>query len=266
MGNSSSRNRDRASGARREQRSGNRNSSAIRSSSQPPIVQTGEPKPLIPQKDIVWTHTNKITLEELTSMRDQFWDTQPSYSGRMEIWQTLKACCEAISTLETAQAIIDASNIICPSGNLVDGCYDEFGNHYVIPQFCISEPTNLAKDRSGLEERKREETLVHSTAALTILNPTAKKGVDDNDSNNLITGCVPITARLSTGKDLKITVDPDNNILSIRKQLLDNSEFKDNKKVNLKLIHFGRILDDNIKIKNTKIAAGSVIQIMVQEK
>ncbi|KAJ3224025.1 Ubiquitin domain-containing protein 2 [Clydaea vesicula] len=247
MGNSSSRNRDRASGARREQRSGNRNSSAIRSSSQPPIVQTGEPKPLIPQKDIVWTHTNKITLEELTSMRQ-------------------KACCEAISTLETAQAIIDASNIICPSGNLVDGCYDEFGNHYVIPQFCISEPTNLAKHRSGLEERKREETLVHSTAALTMLNPTAKKGVDDNDSNNLITGCVPITARLSTGKDLKITVDPDNNILSIRKQLLDNSEFKDNKKVNLKLIHFGRILDDNIKIKNTKISAGSVIQIMVQEK
>ena len=56
--------------------------------------------------------------------------------GRVEIWQTLKLACEA-DDLGTAQAIIDSANIKVPTGKFTDGCFDELGNHYVIPSYCI---------------------------------------------------------------------------------------------------------------------------------
>ena len=54
----------------------------------------------------------------------------------MEIWQTIRLACEADDLL-TAQAIIDSAQIKIPTGKFTDGCFDELGNHYVIPDYCI---------------------------------------------------------------------------------------------------------------------------------
>lgn len=43
--------------------------------------------------------------------------------GRREIWQALEAAMKASDT-SMAQSILEAANIILPTGNPADGCYD----------------------------------------------------------------------------------------------------------------------------------------------
>ena len=48
--------------------------------------------------------------------------------------------------LDTAQGILDASGITTPTGTLLDGCYDSFGNLYKLPQTVISDPIDITED------------------------------------------------------------------------------------------------------------------------
>lgn len=51
--------------------------------------------------------------------------------------------------IATAQGILDAAAITLPTGNLVDGCYDEIGNLYRLPEVVVSDPGNLGADTEG---------------------------------------------------------------------------------------------------------------------
>ena len=66
----------------------------------------------------VWGADNPITEGQLRGRRDTFWETAPAYDGRTEIWDALKAACEAVIELdyELAQAILDGANISLPTG------------------------------------------------------------------------------------------------------------------------------------------------------
>ena len=77
---------------------------------------------------IDWKSDNPLTEGQLRSKRDEFWDTAPAFDGRKEIWDALRAACNAIEQddFELAQAIIDGASITVPSGYLTE-CYDELG-------------------------------------------------------------------------------------------------------------------------------------------
>lgn len=47
--------------------------------------------------------------------------------------------------LATAQGIIDAAGITVPTGNLCEGCYDENGALYRLPQCIVSDPENVVE-------------------------------------------------------------------------------------------------------------------------
>jgi hypothetical protein len=51
-----------------------------------------------------------MTMGQLKSKRDEFWDTEPAFHGRQEIWQALKAAAEC-EDADTAQAIISAISV-----------------------------------------------------------------------------------------------------------------------------------------------------------
>ena len=48
--------------------------------------------------------------------------------------------------ITTAQGILDAAGINIPTGQLLDGCYDEAGNFYRLPELVTSDPSNIKKD------------------------------------------------------------------------------------------------------------------------
>lgn len=59
-----------------------------------------------------------MTMGQLSSKRDEFWDTAPAFDGRKEIWDALKAAALASETkdFELAQAILNGANITIPRG------------------------------------------------------------------------------------------------------------------------------------------------------
>lgn len=82
------------------------------------------PPRLAPLSAYTWAADARTTMQQLCEKRAAFWDTQPTYSGRLEVWQALRLAAETTS-LETAQAIVDSAGIVVPSGKLTDGCYDD---------------------------------------------------------------------------------------------------------------------------------------------
>ncbi|KAG6577030.1 Ubiquitin domain-containing protein 2, partial [Cucurbita argyrosperma subsp. sororia] len=92
-----------------------------------------------------WKHPQPITRSQLVQLREEFWDTAPHYGGRKEIWDALRAAAEA--ELSLAQAIIDSAGVIIQNADLTI-CYDERGAKYELPNYVLSEPTNLIRDSS----------------------------------------------------------------------------------------------------------------------
>ena len=76
-------------------------------------------------------------------------------TGRQEIWATLKMVVGLIAEgdTQTAQGIINASGITLPTGDLINGAYDESGNLYQMPEQIIADPINL----SPLEKSAKPE-------------------------------------------------------------------------------------------------------------
>ncbi|CAK9152640.1 unnamed protein product [Ilex paraguariensis] len=95
------------------------------------------------QKPKPWKHSEPITSATLIQMRDEFWDTAPHYGGQKEIWDALHAAVDA--DLSLAQAIVDSAGIVVQAPDLTI-CYDERGAKYELPNYVLSEPTNLIRD------------------------------------------------------------------------------------------------------------------------
>lgn len=51
--------------------------------------------------------------------------------------------------ISNAQAIISAAGITLPTGDLVDGAYDSFGNHYALPVWTVCNPETLRTEESA---------------------------------------------------------------------------------------------------------------------
>jgi len=70
------------------------------------------------REEIKWRSEVPITMGQLHSKRDEFWETAPVFEGRREIWDALKAAAAAAedSDFSLAQAIIDGANIYIPHG------------------------------------------------------------------------------------------------------------------------------------------------------
>ncbi|XP_010518821.1 PREDICTED: ubiquitin domain-containing protein 1-like [Tarenaya hassleriana] len=97
-------------------------------------IKIRKPKP--------WVHPEPITRTRLESMREEFWDTAPHYGGQREIWDALRAAAEADLTM--AQAIVDSAGVIVQNRDLTI-CYDERGARYELPNYVLSEPSNLIR-------------------------------------------------------------------------------------------------------------------------
>lgn len=91
-----------------------------------------------------WTSHVPVSKGAILKKREEFWDTAPSYEGRREIWDALRAACEA-ETQELASIIVESAGIRLPEGSL-SKAYDELGTLYQVPEYCISFPTNMTQD------------------------------------------------------------------------------------------------------------------------
>ncbi|OZJ03385.1 hypothetical protein BZG36_04485 [Bifiguratus adelaidae] len=222
-------------------------------------------------RQLKWTAPAPVTTGQLQSQRDAFWDTAPSYEGRSEIWQALRAACEAQDT-KLAQSILDASGITIPTGNLTEGCYDERGNRYVIPIYCLVPPTNLIQDEGpaqrededGAKDTSQMNLIVPSASNDTIITEMSRPALASIATSPLSTAnsefTFPILIRLSTGVDLPFTLPSSpsspQTIAQLRKRLFSVSDLSTRtslptlspKTHTIRFIYLGRLLEDKFKL------------------
>ncbi|KDD73802.1 hypothetical protein H632_c1825p0 [Helicosporidium sp. ATCC 50920] len=98
-----------------------------------------------------WKSSEPLTEEKLKAMREEFWDTEPHYSGARVVWDALRAAAEA--DLATARLIVSSAGIVVSSPDLTL-CYDVKGSKYLLPKYVLSNPVNLARSSASKVAKK----------------------------------------------------------------------------------------------------------------
>ncbi|KAI9677327.1 MAG: hypothetical protein M1829_002670 [Trizodia sp. TS-e1964] len=140
----------------------------------------------------VWASTKRRwTSSDLSRERDEFFDTR--VSGQQEIWRTIRMAIECMEggDIPMAQTILDAAGCTVPTGDLVNGVYDERGNYYQLPEYCLSDPTNLAPPSVHLVEadsnppRRRENRRGRASIVGDANFEVGGDGDEDDESRSL---------------------------------------------------------------------------------
>jgi hypothetical protein len=141
--------------------------------------------------------------------------------------------CES-DTMELAQAILESANIKVPTG-LLDDCYDELGNHYVVPMWIYVIPNNLIADAHTHDKESIQETLQEREM-------------------------INITVRSSTGKDYTFSVNIHDAFSSLVLELVKQVGVAPHR---IKLFYLGKQLHPEQKMKEVKLDSKSIVQAMV---
>ncbi|XP_035167726.1 ubiquitin domain-containing protein 1, partial [Oxyura jamaicensis] len=186
-----------------------------------------------------WKSDYPMTDGQLRSKRDEFWDTAPAFEGRKEIWDALKAAAYAVEANDhsLAQAILDGASITLPHGSLTE-CYDELGNRYQLPVYCLAPPVNLILERGEEEAAEPAEPL-----------PSARREF-------------ALKVRLSTGKDLRLSASMGDTIRQLKKQLQAQEGIE---LAWQRWFFSGKLLTDRTRLQETKIQKDFVVQVIVNQ-
>ncbi|XP_074152090.1 ubiquitin domain-containing protein 1 isoform X2 [Sminthopsis crassicaudata] len=180
-----------------------------------------------------------MTDGQLRSKRDEFWDTAPAFEGRKEIWDALKAATFAVEANdhELAQAILDGASITLPHGSLSE-CYDELGNRYQLPVYCLAPPVNLLLERSEDDGVEPPEPA-----------PSTRREF-------------PLKVRLSTGKDVRLNASLSDTIGQLKRQLHAQEDIEPSWQ---RWFFSGKLLTDRMRLQETKIQKDFVIQVIINQ-
>jgi hypothetical protein len=138
-----------------------------------------------------WTSKRKINKQMLEKKREEFWHTAQA-TNVPAVWQQLRTVCDVMTggDLATANAICQAAGIITPEGSLTQ-CYDQFGNLYEIPHYCICDPINLVTGapgsfkREGVTERSRGDSGPEMTVRVRLYVDEIELKVDTHENENI---------------------------------------------------------------------------------
>lgn len=125
-----------------------------------------------------------------------------------------------------------------PSTGSLTECYDELGNRYQLPVYCLSPPVNLILERSEEEASEPAEPL-----------PNARREF-------------ALKVRLSTGKDLRLSASMGDTIGQLKKQLQAQEGID---MAWQRWFFSGKLLTDRTRLQETKIQKDFVVQVIVNQ-
>lgn len=124
---------------------------------------------------------------DLDRERREFFETR--VTGRPEVWAALSTAITLMrgGDLTTAQSIVDAAGVTIPTGDLSEGCYDEQGVLYRLPQCIVSDPENMAQRTHSAADGTTRDSEVTQEEDDTEALSDGKLATDDASADELIT-------------------------------------------------------------------------------
>lgn len=155
-------------------------------------------------------------------------------TGRQEVWAALSA---AISFMQaddfaTAQSMIDAAGVTVPTGDLCEGCYDEQGVLYRLPQCIVSDPENMAEDDSTSDYPANDDLDVISEDKLATDDASGDELIEDLELRRDEKGkaserdLINVTVRLSDrgGPDLVLSIGKSQSVGLLARKVHEEGE------------------------------------------
>ncbi|KAI9766067.1 MAG: hypothetical protein M1840_006774 [Geoglossum simile] len=216
-----------------------------------------------PLRRHVWTAQRSWTREQLNREREEYFDTR--VTGRPETWSAIRMAVDAMADdLDTAQTILDAAGITIPTGDLIQGAYDEFGSYYTVPEHCLSDPLNMATTpeptMSSLkipDDEDEEENL--DTDEDEVERRREEKGKKVVHAVEMYT----VKARLSDrgGPDVQIGLGRDQYVRVLARKVQEEAGILGRNKV--RIAYMGKLLRENETLHSQGWREGHVINAFV---
>ena len=137
--------------------------------------------------------------------------------------------------------------------------YDELGNRYVIPKYCISKPKNFQHSQNDADEEVHEDS---TTKLLNEDSPLRNRASQPTVSAQKISGS-PLTlkVRLSTlNKDIKVPMTSHDRVRDLKRKL--EAEYNVDAK-RITMLYYGKVLNNATLLKDLEIPKGFVVQAVV---
>ncbi|XP_072301867.1 ubiquitin domain-containing protein 2 isoform X1 [Eucyclogobius newberryi] len=207
-----------------------------------------------------WKSDYPMTEGQLRSKRDEFWDTAPAFDGRKEIWDALRAAASAFEGNDhpLAQAILDGASITLPHGALTE-CYDELGNRYQLPVYCLSPPVNMIEERSDEPDGSDPDS---SAADPNSTSGGGGGGGGGGGDPAVVGGETQLRLRLSTGRDLRLTVRATDTVGMMKRRLQSHEGVAANTQ---RWFFSGRPLTDRLRLDQLNISKDYVVQVILSQ-
>ncbi|WEW55823.1 hypothetical protein PRK78_001256 [Emydomyces testavorans] len=225
-----------------------------------------------PIRPHVWRSKRRIwSKAQIARERQEFFDTR--VTGKPEVWAALKV---AISLLRsgdvlTAQSIVDAAGVTVPSGDLCDGCYDENGGLYRLPQVIVSDPTNavdvVAEEREDRRSGEADDEVRNSKVGVDIDSDDESEADLESKSEEKGKGherdLITVYARLSDrgGPDLRIEIDKHQSVGVLLQKIQSQVELTSTQR--LRIGYLGKILKEHETLHAQGWKEGHVVNALV---
>ncbi|KAL8923953.1 MAG: hypothetical protein Q9172_002917 [Xanthocarpia lactea] len=162
-----------------------------------------------------------FTPSQLRKEREEFFETR--VTGRAEIWGSLKLCCESLreGDVATAQGILDAVGVTVPTGDLVQGAYDEQGGLYALPGWVVGEPEAVVDE----EGEQRKESVV-AEGAEDVKKEDKGKEVAADGRGGGGEGMMRVRARLSDrgGPDVVVLMGREDQVGILARRIVEQAK------------------------------------------
>ncbi|KKZ68585.1 hypothetical protein EMCG_01034 [[Emmonsia] crescens] len=226
----------------------------------------------------VWQSTRREwTREQLIRERQLFFDTR--VTGRAEVWAALSTATSLLRAgdVATAQGILDAAGITVPTGDMCDGCYDESGVLYRIPEHIAMDPINVVAESADVNDSNticattaelREEDVGNNKLAVDV-DSDDDDTVDDIERRREEKGkaserdLIKISARLSDrgGPDLTITTGKNQTVGALARRIQAEAGIAGKDRV--RIAYLGKILKEQESLLSQGWKEGHVLNAMV---
>lgn len=136
--------------------------------------------------------------------------------------------------LVTAQGLLRAAEVTLPTGDMSNGVYDALGSYYALPEWIVSDPTNIVEDDDEAQREsvdkddkvdKGEDDLTGEDTAEEVdedeaLRRREEKGKAVVDVKNL----VKVRARLSDNcPDVVIAINAEETVRSLARRIAEDA-------------------------------------------